>query len=184
IRHNAKTYGVDPEHLGISGGSAGGHLSLTMGTQGKSGKPDAKDPVERESSAVQAVACFYPPTDFLNWGSAGDDAVGYGPTEKFSPAFGPRSATAEGRQALGKQISPIQFVTAKMAPTLVIHGDADKQVPIYQAQIFEKKCKKVGATYKLILKEGKDHGWPGMDKDMVTCADWFDLYLRGQKPKS
>jgi acetyl esterase/lipase len=183
IRHNAKTYGVDPEHLGISGGSAGGHLSLTMGTQGKPGKPDAKDPVEQESSAVQAVACFYPPTDFLNWGSAGDDAVGYGPTEKFSPAFGPRNATAEGRQALGKEISPINYVTAKMAPTLVIHGDADKQVPIYQALVFEKKCKEAGAAYKLIVKEGKDHGWPGLDKDLVTFADWFDEHLKSQKPK-
>jgi acetyl esterase/lipase len=183
IRHNAAQYGVDPGHLGISGGSAGGHLSLTMGTQGKPGKPADKDPVERESSAVQAVACFYPPTDFLNWGSSGDDAVGYGPTEKFSPAFGPRNATAEGRQALGKEISPINYVTAKMAPTLIIHGDADKQVPIYQAQIFEKKCKEAGATCKVIVKEGKDHGWPGLDKDLVTFAEWFDKHLKGQNPK-
>jgi acetyl esterase/lipase len=184
IRHNASQYGVDPNHLGISGGSAGGHLSLTMGTQGKKGKSDTKDPVERESSAVQAVACFYPPTDFLNWGQAGEDAVGYGPTEKFSPAFGPRNATAEGRQGLGKEISPIYYVTAKMAPTLVIHGDADKMVPIYQARIFEQKCKEAGATFKLIIREDKDHGWAGMDKDMVIFADWFDQYLRGLKPKA
>jgi acetyl esterase/lipase len=183
IRHNASQYGVDPEHLGISGGSAGGHLSLTMGTQGKAGKHDTKDLVERESSAVQAVACFYPPTDFLNWGKEGDDAVGYGPTQQFSPAFGPRNATEEGRQKLGKEISPLYYVTSKMAPTLVIHGDADKQVPIYQAQIFEKKCKDTGATYKLIVREGKDHGWQGMDKDMVLFADWFDQYLRGLKSK-
>ena len=183
IRHHAAQYGVDAGHLGISGGSAGGHLSLTMGTQAKPGKPADKDPVERESSAVLAVACFYPPTDFLNWGSAGDDAVGYGPTEKFSPAFGPRNATAEGRQALGKEISPINYVTAKMAPTLIIHGDADKQVPIYQAQIFEKKCKEAGAMCKVIVKEGKDHGWPGLDKDLVTFADWFDEHLQMHKPK-
>jgi acetyl esterase/lipase len=183
IRHNASQYGVNPDHLGISGGSAGGHLSLTMGTQGKAGKKDAKDLVERESSIVQAVACFYPPTDFLNWGNEGDDAVGFGPTEKFSPAFGPRNATQEGRKALGKEISPINYVTAKMAPTLVIHGDADKQVPIYQARIFEQKCKEAGATYKLIVREGKDHGWPGMEKDMVLFADWFDQYLRGMKSK-
>ena len=101
VRHHAAKYGVDPNGLGITGGSAGGHLSLTMGTQGAPGKAEAKDPVDRESSAVQAVACFFPPTDFLNWSKPGEDAVGVGPLAQFSPAFGPRNATAEGRQALG-----------------------------------------------------------------------------------
>ena len=181
IRHNAAQWGVAPDHFGITGGSAGGHLSLTMGTQGKPGDPNAKDPIDRESSAVQAVACFFPPTDFLNWSKEGEDAVGFGPTEKFSPAFAPRNATAEGRQKLGKEISPINFVTATMAPTLIIHGSADKQVPLYQAQIFEKRCVKQHAPFKLIVREGKDHGWPEMGADMQIFADWFDQYLRGLK---
>src|SRR5689334_3930702 len=110
VRHNAAKYGVDPDHLGITGGSAGGHLSLTMGTQGAPGDPQAKDSVDRESSAVQCVACFFPPTDFLNWGGEGDDGVGFNTTKQFQPAFGPRALTAEGRQTLGKEISPILFV--------------------------------------------------------------------------
>jgi acetyl esterase/lipase len=183
VRHHASRWGVDPDKFGISGGSAGGHLSLTMGTQGKPGKADAKDPVDRESSAVQAVACFYPPTDFLNWGKEGEDGVGYGPTARFKPAFGPRSDTAEGRQELGKEISPLNYVTAKMPPTLIVHGDADKVVPLYQAQIFEKRCKEAGVPFKLIVKPGADHGWPGMDKDMRIFADWFDEHLLGKKVK-
>jgi len=181
VRHNAARFGVNPDHLGITGGSAGGHLSLTMGTQGAKGNPDAKDPIEKESSAIQAVACFYPPTDFLNWGKAGEDGVGFGPTAQFQPAFGPRNATAEGRQILGKEISPLYFVTSNMAPTLVIHGDADRLVPLYQAEIFKKRCEEMGAPYKLIVREGKDHGWPGMDADMKLFADWFDEHLRGIK---
>jgi len=68
IRHNAAQYGVKPDCLGITGGSAGGHLSLTMGTQGTKGDASAKDPIDRESSEIQCVACFFPPTDFLNYG--------------------------------------------------------------------------------------------------------------------
>ena len=181
LRHNAARWGVKPDKFGITGGSAGGHLSLTMGTQGGPGQTDAKDPIDRESSAVQAVACFFPPTDFLNWGKPGEDGVGYGPTKKFQPAFGPRSATAEDRAALGKEISPINFVTSNMPPTLVIHGDADKLVPIYQAQIFEKRCREAGAPFKLVVREGKDHGWAGMDVDLRVFADWFDEHLRGLK---
>ena len=86
IRHNAAEWGVDPNHLGITGGSAGGHLSLILGTQGGPGAPDAKDPIDRESSAVQAVACFYPPSDFLNYGADGEDAVGVGRLAHYRPA--------------------------------------------------------------------------------------------------
>ena len=182
VRSNAARWGVDPGKFGITGGSAGGHLSLTMGTQGGAGQADAKDPVDRASSAVQAVACFFPPTDFLNWGAAGEDGVGFGPTAKFKPAFGSRSDTAAGRQQLGLEISPIRFVTSNMPPTLVIHGDADKVVPIYQARIFETQCREVGAPFRLIVREGADHGWTGMEKDMALFADWFDEQLRGKKP--
>lgn len=178
IRHNAMKFGVDPDHLGITGGSAGGHLSLTMGTQGRSGNAEARDPVDHESSAVQAVACFYPPTDFLNWGRSGEDAVGFGPTEKFYPAFGQRADTAEGRRILGREISPFNFVTSNMPPTLIIHGDADKVVPLYQSEIFVKRAKEAGAQAKLIVREGKDHGWPGMEQDMTEFARWFDTHLR------
>jgi acetyl esterase/lipase len=182
-RHNAATYGVQSNKFGIIGGSAGGHLSLTMGTQGGSGKPDAKDPVDRESSAVQAVACFFPPTDFLNWSTNGDNQVGIGSVgTQFKPAFGPRSDTEEGRQVLGKEISPINFVTSNMPPTLIIHGDADTLVPIRQAQIFEARCKEVNAPFKLVVREGKGHGWKEMIEDMSLFADWFDEHLRGIKP--
>jgi acetyl esterase/lipase len=183
IRHNAAKWGVDPNHSGITGGSAGGHLSLTMGTQGEAGKSNAKDAIDRESSAVQAVACFFPPTDFLNWGEPGEDAVGVGRLKQFQPAFGPMTATAESRQELGKKISPINFIKPGMPPTLIIHGSADKLVPLYQAEIFAKRAKEldVKAPVKVIVREGKDHGWQGMDSDMRVFADWFDEHLRGIK---
>jgi acetyl esterase/lipase len=183
IRHNAAHYGVDPNRLGITGGSAGGHLSLTMGTQGGPGDANAKDLVDRESSAVQCVACFFPPTDFLNYGRPGEDAVGVGILKSFKPAFGPRSDTAEERQKLGREISPIYFMHSNMPPILIIHGDADTLVPIYQAQMFVKRCEEVGSTAKLVVREGKNHGWPEMGKDMERFADWFDEYLRGIKAK-
>lgn len=181
VRHNAARWGVDPEKFGISGGSAGGHLSLTMGTQGGPGKANAKDPVDRASSAVQAVACFYPPTDFLNYGEAGVEAAGVGILSAFKPAFGPRADELEERKKLGREVSPIYFITGKMPPTLIIHGDADKLVPIQQAESFVKKATEAGATAKLIVKEGKAHGWPDQGKDVAILADWFDEHLRGIK---
>jgi acetyl esterase/lipase len=184
IRHNAATYGVDPGRLGVTGASAGGHLSLTMATQGSPGDSSAKDVIERESSELQCVACFFPPTDFLNYGQPGEDAVGVGVLKNFKAAFGPLADTAEGRQKLGREISPIYFVHSNMPPILIIHGDADKLVPIYQAEMFVKRCEEVGSPAKLIRREGKLHGWAGIEKDMEIFADWFDQHLRTRKPQN
>lgn len=178
IRHNAARYGIKPDAIGVTGGSAGGHLSLTLGTQGGPGKTSAKDPIDRESSAVQAVACFFPPTDFLNYGKPGEDAVGYGRLISFKPAFGAKADTAGGREALGKEISPLYFISSNTAPTLIIHGDADELVPIYQAQMFVERCKEAGVTAKLEVREGAKHGWATMLEDGVLFADWFDSHLR------
>lgn len=180
IRHHAADYGIRADRLGVFGASAGGHLSLTLGTQGGVGDPSAKDPVDRESSAVQAVACFFPPTDYLNWRESGDDAVGVGVLKEFKPAFGPRSDTEEGRRVYGKEISPLYFVTDRVPPTYIVHGDADRLVPIHQAEIFVKRCQEAGATapVRLDRRPGKDHGWPGMETDLVLFADWFDQHLR------
>jgi acetyl esterase/lipase len=181
VRHHASRVGVKSDKLGIMGASAGGHLSLSMATQGGPGKTDAKDPVDRESSAVQAVACFFPPTDLLNYGKPGEDAVGVGILAGFKSAFGPRSDTAESRQVYGKEISPIYFVSSNLPPILIIHGDADKLVPIQQASSFLDKAREVSkAPMKLIVREGKEHGWPGIEADMVIFADWFDEHLRGK----
>ena len=178
IRHNAKKYKIDPEHIGISGGSAGGHLSLTMAVKGTNGIANAKDPVDRESSEIQCVACFFPPTDFLNYSKPGEEALGIGVLRQFKPAFGPRADNERDRLKLEREVSPIYFIHSNMPPIMIIHGDADKLVPIYQAKIFLKKCEEVGGVTKLVVKEGKGHGWANIVQDVELCADWFDEHLR------
>src|SRR4051794_13905682 len=87
IRAHAADYKIDPDRIGITGGSAGGHLSLMQGTAGDQGDPKARDPIDRASSRVQAVACFFPPTDFLNYGKPGENALGRGVLKDFHPPF-------------------------------------------------------------------------------------------------
>jgi acetyl esterase/lipase len=184
IRSHAAEYGVDPQKLGVTGGSAGGHLSLMLATRGGAGDPNAKDPVDRASSAVQAVACFYPPTDYLNWFEDGDDAVGVGRLAAYAGAFGPKAATAEGRQKLGRDMSPIYYVSAQQPPVYIVHGDADPQVSITQAHRFFKRCQEVGAKCEVLIRQGAGHGgWQEMaTEDTPRMAEWFDLQLLGKKP--
>jgi acetyl esterase/lipase len=188
IRHTAKDYGVDPNRLGIAGGSAGGHLSLMQGCAPREGNAKSKDPVEQESSRVAAVACFFPPTDFLNYGKPGEEALGAGTLKGFKAPFDfvqldPITQAYyvipdQGRRReIGKQISPVYHVTDKSAPTLIIHGDADKLVPIQQAELIIEKLKGAKVPCELVVKRKADHGWPGLDQDFVLLADWFDKHL-------
>ena len=107
-----------------------------------------------------------------------------GTLKGFKSGFGPRSDTVEGRQELGREISPIYFIQSNTPPILIVHGDADKLVPIYQAEQFVKRCQEAGVKAKLVVREGKAHGWPGIEKDLPLFADWFDEQLRGMKPAS
>jgi acetyl esterase/lipase len=192
IRHSAKTYGIDPERIGITGGSAGGHLSLMQGTAGKPGDPKAKDPVDRASSRVRAVGCFFPATDFLNWGAEGKLVLPHMP-EVIKPAFAfhtrdPRTGgfvpvkDPEKVKAILREVSPVTHVTKESAPALIIHGDKDKLVPIQQGEVMVARLKEAGVAAELVVKRGADHGWKGMDKDLKTIADWFDRHLLKQAP--
>jgi acetyl esterase/lipase len=185
IRYHAGQYGIDRTRFGILGSSSGGELALMVATQGGPGPSASNDPIDRESSAVQAVACFFPPTDFLNWGSPGVDAVGRGPMSPLVSAFGSLASTELGRQKLGREISPIYFVTPSLPPVLIVHGDADVVVPLQQSESFAAKAKEVGSPgVKIIVRKGKGHGWPdywNSQEDVNAFADWFDHYLGGGK---
>ncbi len=188
IRHNAKTYGIDPERIGIMGGSAGGHLSLMMGCTGRDGDPKAQDPIDRGSSRVQAVACFYPPTDFLNYGKEGEIALGTGVLKNFRAPFDflefdPKTRSynlitdEDKRKEIGKQISPVYHVTDKSAPMLIVHGDADTLVPIQQAELIIAKLKAAKVPCELVVKKGAAHGGPAFASERKTLVDWFDKHL-------
>ncbi len=190
IRYHAREFGIDPERIGVTGGSAGGHLSLMLGVASDRGNLRSTDAVERTSSRVQAVACFFPPTDFLNYGKKGKIAFTEdGVLANFRTAIDVREidkrtkrlehiSDKEKLEVLYRRVSPFSHVSCSAAPTLIIHGDADKLVPIQQAEVMVEKLKEEGVPAELVVKKGKAHGWNGMDKDMGTILDWFDKYLK------
>lgn len=188
IRCHAKEFGIDGDRIGMTGASAGGHLSLMQGTAGDLGNPKAKDPVDRTSSRLQAVACFFPPTDFLNYGKPGNVALGTGILKNFRAPFEFRELDPKTRcyvpitdekrvLEIARQISPIYQVSKDDPPTLILHGDADTLVPIQQAETIMARFKEAGVPAELVVKKGASHGWPNLPADMTTIADWFDKYL-------
>src|SRR5438093_5381029 len=67
VKLHAAEYKIDPERLGLTGASAGGHLATLAAVTPEEAKPEASSPLLRHSTKVKAAAIFFPPTDFLDW---------------------------------------------------------------------------------------------------------------------
>lgn len=190
IRYNASKYAIDPNKLGITGASSGGYISLMMGTTGAEADVNAKDPVDRVPGNVQAVACFFPPTDFLNFGKTGEISMGTGLLSDYRAAFEFSNWNKQERHfelitdqakllEIGRQISPIYQVSQQSAPTLIAHGDMDELIPLQQSQSFIQKLKEFKVPCELMIKQGGTHKvWPDIVVYLGAFSDWFDRYLK------
>jgi acetyl esterase/lipase len=176
VRSRAKDYGVDPNRIGLSGASSGGHLALMAALTAEDGKADAKDPVERAPSRVQAIVAWFPPSDLLNFG--GDN--GYKNAEKLRPTiFQEMFGKVTDLESQLKSISPINFVNQDAPPLLLIHGDADKTVPLQQSQVLKSKYEESNRPVQLIVQPGGPHTyWLGIEKHYPAIWEWFDKYLK------
>jgi len=178
IRHHAAEYGVDPARLGVTGGSSGGHLSLMLATRGGPGPVEASDPVDRESSTVQAVAIFFPVTNLFDLGTSSENAGDGGPPKSFRESFGPEGKDSTAWPSLARDLSPVFHTRPEQAPVLIVHGSADTLTPLEQSIWFRDASAKSGAPkVKIVEREGKGHGWPTMIFDIGLFADWFDSHL-------
>lgn len=171
VHANAKTYGVDDKQLLLSGASAGGHLSLLTAARGDNGDPDAKDPVDQAPSTVSAVAVYFPPTDFLNYGGEGIQPGQSDQFKPYAPAFGiPIDASKDDIRKILAADSPITYITSAFPPTLIIHGDKDSLVPLQQSERFRDAVNKLGGHVELFVVPGGGH-------DAVTLAGGILRFL-------
>lgn len=166
VRAHAAEHGVDPARLGLFGISSGGNVSLLTAAQAGAGDPAAQDPVDRESDRVGAVACFYPPADFLNFGEPGKVWLPYRP-----------DGATDADAVLARAASPVHHFTAAMPPTFIVHGAADKLIPVQQGRAAAARLRELGVEHRFEERPGRDHGWDDMSAEYALCAEWFDRHL-------
>ena len=191
VRYQAGKFEIDADRLGITGASAGGMLALLMGTTGQTEDPNQVDPVERMSSRVQAVGCFFGPSDWLDFDGRGTDILTFQKNKYgfIDPSFifwemdsnqkAYRQITDEQQYLiLLKELSPLAQVTPDDAPTLLVHGDKDPFIPVQQAQRMAIVLEQVQVENRLVIREGKGHGWKQWEQDVSLLTDWFDEHLK------
>ncbi len=162
IKRHAEEYNVDANRIGVTGGSAGGHLSLMLGLDSSEGKTSERDPILRFDNHIAAVVAYFPPVDLRRL---------TGPNDRF-PAlnFDQEKAAA---------ISPILHADAGDPPTLLIHGDADDLVDISNSEIMHAEFQKQGVKTDFITIPGAGHGFRGEDAQQAGAATlaWFEEHL-------
>lgn len=179
-KEHAAEYRIDPSRLGLTGASAGGHLATLAALTPATGKADAKNPLERHDTTVRAVAVFFPPTDLIEWdnGKPADlNAVG-----PLLFVGGVQGHTAEEIKEAARAISPVYRVGNPTGPFLLIHGDADKTVPLSHSQKLVAAIKAAGGSAELIVKAGGGHPWMTLPEEVELMAQWFDRQLGGASP--
>jgi acetyl esterase/lipase len=167
VKEHASEYTIDPERLGLTGASAGGHLACLAAVtpeEAAKGKPGTQ---------VRAAAVFFPPTDFLAYGDRPPDLKSPR-TRRLVLSSDAEMPSDEQMKEKLTQISPARLVNGKAPPFLLIHGDADTLVPLQQSEVMLDALKKSGVPAELIVKKGGGHPWLTIHEEVRVLADWFD----------
>ncbi len=174
LRANAKKYGLDPNHVGVWGASAGGHLVALLGTTADLKELDVGGNKD-QSSRVQAVVDFFGPADFQSLSRNSEGARG--PVARL--LGGPPGENKEK----AKLASPLAHVNKDAAPFLILHGDQDKTVPLRQSQLLADALKKAGVEVRLIVLEGAGHSGEafGRPEQRQAIEDFFDQHLKAKR---
>ena len=184
LRANAKKYNIDPDHIGVGGASAGGHLAALLGTSGGKNAFPAIGGNEDQSDRVQAVCDVFGPTDF--WTVVQQDKEDKNVKNVFKWNNGdPYSKLIGG--VLGKDkekcdaVSPVHYVSKENPPFLILHGDHDAAVPYAQSVELKDLLSKADVSVTLQKLPGAGHGGPAFGQPAVTQLTnaFFDKHLKG-----
>ena len=164
LRANAKRYQIDSEHIGVIGGSAGGHLALMVGVTGSESGLNPPGPYGDLRCDVQAVVDMYGPL-----------AVGQKRTETL---VDPAGANAD---QLAKQITPLSHLDAKDPPVMILHGTADTTVDVQDSKTYAEELTKAGIKNTLVIISDAPHTFhlqPKQQDLRPTVLAFLDEHLK------
>ena len=162
VRAQAARYGISPDHVGMMGFSAGGHLTATAGTHFDGGKADATDAIERQGSRPDFLVLAYP----------------------VITMEGPEVHQGSRQYLLGehpsaelmRELSAEEQVTGMTPPTFLFATTDDPVVPVMNSVMFYSALVRVGVPAEMHLFQHGAHG-AGLAAANPELSVWPDLLL-------
>jgi acetyl esterase/lipase len=176
LRGKADEYGIDADHIGVFGLSAGGQLVSVLGTgndepllEGKLGK------FAKVSSRVQCVVNFFGPTDFLTYYGSDTTMNRLSRANMISQFLGTKEEIIREN---ARQASAVTWVSKDDAPFFTAHGTDDTLVPLSQAEKIHAALGTAKVESHLIVMKGAGHGFVNAELNN-RIRTFLDKHLRG-----
>ncbi|MDG1896478.1 MAG: alpha/beta hydrolase [Fuerstiella sp.] len=169
VRSRAKEWNIDPDRIGVTGGSAGAHLLLWVALHDDAADASSSDPIKRQSSRAACVVSFAGPTD---WSLLAEIEHKH-PAYRQLLGYEPGTPAAEMSSAVIADVSPISFATKDDRPVLLVHGDNDVIVPVRHASKLHEQLKSAGGSSELLVVKGANHGVAGPGGNVSQRAITF-----------
>jgi acetyl esterase len=129
VRAHAAELRVDPDRIALLGEDAGAHLALLLAAERPPGL-----------KAVVSLGGVYDLRPLV-----GRDGLG----RRLAPVLGTDPSSPEGQRALAAA-SPVESVKAGMAPTILVHGGDDSEVPLGEAAAYARALRQVGVESRVL----------------------------------
>lgn len=169
LRANAARYGIDPDRIGVAGGSAGGHLAALVGLTGDDAKFEGPLGIRGVSSRVQAVCDCFGPTDLTTVaGTQWDNPKG--------AVYHLLGGTVAQNMQRARDASPLLHVAQDSPPFLILHGDRDQTVPLTDSEKLAQALKQKGASVQMHIVPGAGHGGPAFFTP--ATQQWVSEFFR------
>ncbi len=177
LRANAARYGIDPERIGATGLSAGGHLAVLLATSGGVSELEGAGGNAEQSSAVQACVAMGAQSDLE---SERIRELSARPDDPFYRTFlgAPQSelpqlyAAASPRHHLDRRDPPLMFLTGALDDPST-HADAMRE-----------DLAKLGIATELVLIPEAPHAFLGRARAFAAAVDACDRFFTKQLKKS
>lgn len=169
VREKAADWHIAPNHIGIMGFSAGGHLASSASTHFDSGKADAPDAIDRVSSRPDFAVLGYPVISLVApWTHQGSkkNLLGDNPDPE-----------------LAKSLSGELAVTAQTPPTFLFHTNGDTTVPAENSIYYFLALRKAGVVAEMHIFQRGPHG-VGLGMDDFALAEWPRLLANWMRVNS
>jgi acetyl esterase/lipase len=178
LRAHAAENGIDPNHIGVWGASAGGHLVALLGTTGAAKELDQGENLG-VSSAVQSVCDWFGPTDLVQLVQEIKDVK---PDDPDLPPARLIGGPVPSNVEKAERANPIHYITKDDPPFLIMHGDKDPVVPLEQSQLLADALKKAGVPVTFRIVPGGGHGGPEFRKrgELDRLFIFFLQTLKGE----